>query len=184
MIPFLLWLAGNRSAANKFGICWRVVLQHPTFQHLCYTSRTCPLTVTYQPILLTPSMHALVCLHFAKSFSSLQKLFWYMQGAVETSLVALDGHRWVSLQSSAVRRQKSLSRTPSDSSSKLARSPSKGAGAPYELMDHPPLAVLTNGLLNALNELRFCAPLSLHKRLAAVLQVRFPAHISLNSTDR
>ena len=95
-----------------------------------------------------------------------------LQTALETALMSLESHKWVSLQSSAARRQKLLSPQSSDLSSKTsALSPSKGEGPPYELMDHPPLAVLTNGLLNALNELRHCAPLSLSHRLAAALQV-------------
>lgn len=95
-----------------------------------------------------------------------------MQTALETALVSLESHKWVSLQSSAARRQKLLSPQNSDLASKASGlSPSKGEGPPYELMDHPPLAVLTNGLLSALNELRHCAPLSLSHRLAGALQV-------------
>ena len=37
---------------------------------------------------------------------------------------------------------------------------------PTELLDHPPVAVLANGYLTTLNELRHCAPLSLQSRLA------------------
>ena len=46
------------------------------------------------------------------------------------------------------------------------------AGPPYALLEHTPLAVLTNGLLAALNELRHCAPLSLAAPVAQTLQVR------------
>lgn len=45
------------------------------------------------------------------------------------------------------------------------------AGPPYALLEHAPLAVLTNGLLAAFNELRHCAPLSLCSSVAAILQV-------------
>ena len=38
-------------------------------------------------------------------------------------------------------------------------------------MDHPPLALLTNGLLGAFNELRHCAPLSLRDPVAEIVQV-------------
>eukprot|EP00027_Filamoeba_sp_ATCC50430_P004536 CAMPEP_0168555300 /NCGR_PEP_ID=MMETSP0413-20121227/8255_1 /TAXON_ID=136452 /ORGANISM="Filamoeba nolandi, Strain NC-AS-23-1" /LENGTH=644 /DNA_ID=CAMNT_0008586129 /DNA_START=51 /DNA_END=1985 /DNA_ORIENTATION=- len=37
---------------------------------------------------------------------------------------------------------------------------------PFSLLDYPPLAVLANGYITALNELRQCAPLSLSKKLA------------------
>jgi len=44
------------------------------------------------------------------------------------------------------------------------------ASPPYSLMEHFPLAVLTNGLLGALNELRHCAMLSMVKPMAGLLQ--------------
>lgn len=46
------------------------------------------------------------------------------------------------------------------------------AGPPYALLEHAPLAILTNGLLAAFNELRHCAPLSLCTSVSAILQVR------------
>ena len=49
------------------------------------------------------------------------------------------------------------------------------AGPPYALLEHTPLAVLTNGMLAAMNELRHCAPLSLAAPVAQTLQVQgFP----------
>lgn len=41
---------------------------------------------------------------------------------------------------------------------------------PYELMEHVPLAVFTNGVLSALNELRHCALLPLQQPAGALLQ--------------
>eukprot|EP00884_Botryococcus_braunii_P004421 jgi/Botrbrau1/13980/Bobra.117_2s0010.1 len=43
-------------------------------------------------------------------------------------------------------------------------------GPPYVLMDHPPLAILANGILAALNELRHCAPLAVAHSLGSILQ--------------
>lgn len=45
------------------------------------------------------------------------------------------------------------------------------ASPPYALMEHAPLAILTNGMLAAFNELRHCAPLSLAPAIASLLQV-------------
>lgn len=42
---------------------------------------------------------------------------------------------------------------------------------PPTLMDHAPLAIFTNGVLAAFNELRHCAPLSLAPAVASLLQV-------------
>lgn len=46
------------------------------------------------------------------------------------------------------------------------------AGPPYSLLEHMPLAVFTNGLLQAFNELRHCALLSLSSPVAQIVQVR------------
>ena len=45
------------------------------------------------------------------------------------------------------------------------------AGPPYSLLEHMPLAVFTNGLLSAFNELRHCALLSLSIPVAQIVQV-------------
>ena len=45
------------------------------------------------------------------------------------------------------------------------------AGPPYSLLEHMPLAVFTNGLLLAFNELRHCALLSLSIPVAQIVQV-------------
>lgn len=102
----------------------------------------------------------------------------FLQTAVETALVSLESHKWVSLQSSAARRQKLLKQPSTDQALKTSPGgPGKPDGPPYELMDHPPLAVLTNGVLGALNELRHCAPVSLSQRLASVLKVQHSMRI-------
>ena len=44
------------------------------------------------------------------------------------------------------------------------------AGPPYSLLEHMPLAVFTNGLLSAFNELRHCALLSLASPVAQIVQ--------------
>jgi hypothetical protein len=54
----------------------------------------------------------------------------------------------------------------------LCWSGEEDAAPPYALLEHTPLAVFLNGLLGAFNELRHCAPLSLCKSVAAIVQVR------------
>lgn len=48
--------------------------------------------------------------------------------------------------------------------------PEREAGPPQVLMEHMPLAVFVNGLLQAFNELRHCTPLSLGSAVAQTLQ--------------
>lgn len=49
----------------------------------------------------------------------------------------------------------------------------EAAGAlPYALMEAPPLALFTNGVAAALNELRHCAPLVLQGPVTQVVQAR------------
>lgn len=40
---------------------------------------------------------------------------------------------------------------------------------PAVLLNYPPLAVLTNGYLSALNELRYCAPMAMQQSLSDIL---------------
>lgn len=85
--------------------------------------------------------------------------------AVDAFHQRLDSHKWVMM--------------PSPMFSKPAKEGTEaGSGAgqteellpPYALMEHVPLAVFTNGVLSALNELRHCALMPLHKPAAAMLQ--------------
>ena len=77
----------------------------------------------------------------------------------------LDAHKWSDTQPASLKRTTSFAKPP-------VRAASAGeAKPPYELVNHPPLAALVNGLLMALNELRHCCPLTIQSQLAAVLQV-------------
>lgn len=42
---------------------------------------------------------------------------------------------------------------------------------PLDIMDYQPLAVYLNAILNLFNELRLCAPLSLHEKILGILLV-------------
>jgi len=76
--------------------------------------------------------------------------------ALEVLERSLHHHRWLAL--------------PAVSADTLVYNASDdGASPPYSLMDHPPVAVFTNGVLAALNELRHCAPAALQQTLAAAL---------------
>ena len=48
---------------------------------------------------------------------------------------------------------------------------------PVSLSQHPPLAIFTNSVLTAFNELRHCAPLSLVSQVAEELQSAFSSLI-------
>lgn len=50
------------------------------------------------------------------------------------------------------------------------KQPQQQLTPPYELMEHVPLAVFTNGVLSALNELRHCALLPLQRPAGSLLQ--------------
>lgn len=56
---------------------------------------------------------------------------------------------------------------------------SKSVNPPMVLVEHPPLAVYTNGILAALNELRHCAPKSIKHKVASRLQQSFSTLVSL-----
>ena len=90
-----------------------------------------------------------------------------MQAAASTFLVTLDSHKWVQLPSASSRGRRGSPEGPAGSH----QGRPGDSGPPYSLMDHAPLALLTNGLLGAFNELRHCAPMSLKGPVAGVTQV-------------
>ncbi|CAK0785769.1 hypothetical protein CVIRNUC_008980 [Coccomyxa viridis] len=82
--------------------------------------------------------------------------------AAEMFVMVLDVHKWVPLPAIAARaKQSSSAAVPADG---------EEAGPPYSLLEHMPLAVFTNGLLLAFNELRHCALLSLSIPVAQIVQ--------------
>ena len=65
----------------------------------------------------------------------------------------------------------------------------KNLAPPTVLMDHPPLAVYTNAVLSAFNDLRLCAPvalaqdvaMALHYSLETVVQATLAYHRLVNT---
>ncbi|KAK9918366.1 hypothetical protein WJX75_003530 [Coccomyxa subellipsoidea] len=100
-----------------------------------------------------------------------------VKAATDMFVMLLDVHKWVAMPAVAARARQAGS-TADPSTPKRE----DNAGPPYALLEHAPLAVLTNGLLAAFNELRHCAPLSLCTSVSAILQealegaVRVMAH--------
>lgn len=83
----------------------------------------------------------------------------HVKTSTVTFITMLDAHKWIALSSSS-----SSSSTATKPSSTTTTAP------PTTLMQHPPLAVYTNGLLVSLNELRHCAMVSLKDKAAAIIQ--------------
>lgn len=106
------------------------------------------------------------------------RLFAAGLGSSNEAIVSmLENHKWVSMPSAAGRaaqlRQQQLSSDSEGGKDKEEGGYGKGkelGAPPPSLLEHPPLAVYTNGLLAALNELRHCAPLSVRESAASALQ--------------
>lgn len=89
------------------------------------------------------------------------------QMAVDAFASVLDMHKWVALSSGGARARRGAPPNPNPDPTEAPRNE---AAPPYALMDHAPLATLTNSLLGAMNELRHCAPLALAAPCAQALQ--------------
>lgn len=89
----------------------------------------------------------------------------------------LDSHKWVAMPAPMFQNKAQQAGAAAGSSEDgAAAASSNGAEQqqqltpPYELMEHVPLAVFTNGVLSALNELRHCALLPLQQPAGSLLQ--------------
>lgn len=76
-----------------------------------------------------------------------------------TFQAALSSHKWIALP-----------KTGTGSASDSSRS-SQSLTPPFALLEHPPLALFTNSVLQAFNDLRHCAPSALRGRVSELLQV-------------
>lgn len=120
---------------------------------------------------------------------SLRLLGSHLGLAVEGFARRLEAHKWVALPGGVMPKPKPAAAAGAagegeseggaaggkDADGKAAAGAAAGAGGedlapPYALMEYVPLAVLVNGLLGALNELRHCALASLAAPMAGLLQ--------------
>lgn len=111
--------------------------------------------------LLAPLFEARVLDMFASS----------MQASTDTLALLLESHKWIAMPALAARgKQAGDGAVTAGGGGAGEGGGGEATGPPYSLMEHPPLAIYTNGLLAAFNELRHCAPLTLRDPVAAALQ--------------
>jgi hypothetical protein len=95
--------------------------------------------------------------------------------AVDAFHQRLDSHKWVAMPTPLLSKAAGAAGS-ADGSEQQQQQGGAGAGTgddlapPYALMEHVPLAVFTNGVLSALNELRHCALLPLQRPAGTLLQ--------------
>ncbi|KIZ04110.1 Conserved oligomeric Golgi complex subunit 8 [Monoraphidium neglectum] len=108
--------------------------------------------------------------------------------AVDAFTSRLDSHKWVAMPAPMFKQQQQQQRSDGggeagppggEQAAQRAEGNANGGGGggagddlspPYALMENLPLAVLTNGVLSALNEIRHCSLLALRRPMAALLQ--------------
>jgi hypothetical protein len=90
-----------------------------------------------------------------------------LANAVEAFNTRLESHKWVSLPAPIAGRSKELKHSAEGNSDEPLE---QDLAPPYAIMEHLPLAVLTNGILTALNDLRHCALLSTIGPSSSVLE--------------
>jgi hypothetical protein len=107
--------------------------------------------------------------------------------AVDAFHQRLDSHKWLAMPTALFHKTKmgeaAAAAAAAAGSEEGGAAAAAGAGGssdaaeqqqqltpPYELMEHVPLAVFTNGVLSALNELRHCALLPLQQPAGSLLQ--------------
>lgn len=101
--------------------------------------------------------------------------------AVDAFHQRLDSHKWVAMPTPMFHQKAKQGEAAAGGSSENGAAATSSDGTdqqqqqqqltpPYELMEHVPLAVFTNGVLSALNELRHCALLPLQQPAGSILQ--------------
>lgn len=96
--------------------------------------------------------------------------------AVDAFHQRLDSHKWVAMPTPTFHQKARQGDAAAGSEGAAATSSDSGEQQqqqltpPYELMEHVPLAVFTNGVLSALNELRHCALLPVQRPAGSLLQ--------------
>lgn len=87
-----------------------------------------------------------------------------MSVALELFTSRLDSYKWLPLPTAVFQRPGPTGEGPKGLDSGVL-------APPFLLMEHYPLAVLTNAVLSGLNELRHCTPLGLSQHLVRLLQL-------------
>jgi hypothetical protein len=82
----------------------------------------------------------------------------------------LASYKWPKVNNSSNVEGPTATSTTSSSGSGLAKESESSAGPPYSLMQHTPLAILTNSVSNTFNELRHCAPRAMASQLTCSLE--------------
>lgn len=97
----------------------------------------------------------------------------------------LVSHRWVAIPSAVNRAAELVKKSnvvdgdgEASSTTKEERKDLTNLEPPAVLVEHPPLAVYTNGLLAAFNELRHCAPVAISRDVSLCLGKSFEAVVS------
>ena len=93
-----------------------------------------------------------------------------LANAVEAFNSKLESHKWVSLPAPMAARSKVEGESKGGSEPNPDGADHQDLAPPYSIMVHVPLAVLTNGVLTALNDLRHCALLSTIGPSASLLE--------------
>ena len=88
-------------------------------------------------------------------------------------------HRWVAIPSLSSSLTNNKSSVEQESGLDGDNKSTDSLRPPIILVEHPPLAVYTNGILAALNELRHCAPLSIKDKVGILLQNSFDRLVSV-----
>jgi hypothetical protein len=92
-----------------------------------------------------------------------------LKAAQSQFVVALAAHKFTRSVAAAASRRSVMTPLPLDASVRLSSTAAATLSPSFRLLDHPLLTNLANGIIEALNELRQCAPLCLKRRLTESL---------------
>ena len=120
--------------------------------------------------LMVPIFEEAICKHFADALHTANGKFDEALAKCNWFELYVENHPTTPTSTTSVKAQPAAAASAAFSAHPSAPNAATVVNQPMQLLNYPPLAVYLNGVLQGFNELRLCAPLSLHQTMSNELR--------------